>query len=275
MQHPISGCWLFLHTSGVHMAAVVSLVVVISLGLLITRVATVALTMTGMSLDHARFQARSAFTGTGFTTSEAEAVVTHPARRRIVMSLMLVSGAGAISVLGALILSFAGVDTTAVGLTRAAVIVAALVMLLWLARNRHVDRALRRVIERALRRFTVLDVRDYAALLHLRGQWRVAQLPVAEDDWISSRPLGQLRLPDEGVAVLGVERAEGVWIGAPSEDIKLKVGDVVVLYGRAPILDDIAARIHGAEGDEASDRFRAWHAASPTSEPLSSVRRQG
>jgi len=257
------------------MAAVVSLVVVISLGLLVTRVATVALTMTGMSLDHARFQARSAFTGTGFTTSEAEAVVTHPARRRIVMSLMLVSGAGAISVLGALILSFAGVDTTAVGLTRAAVIVAALVMLLWLARNRHVDRALRRVIERALRRFTVLDVRDYAALLHLRGQWRVAQLPVAEDDWISSRPLGQLRLPDEGVAVLGVERAEGVWIGAPSEDIKLQVGDVVVLYGRAPILDDIAARIHGAEGDEASDRFRAWHAASPTSEPLSSVRRQG
>ncbi len=257
------------------MAAVVSLVVVISLGLLVTRVATVALTMTGMSLDHARFQARSAFTGTGFTTSEAEAVVTHPARRRIVMSLMLVSGAGAISVLGALILSFAGVDTTAVGLTRAAVIVVALVMLLWLARNRHVDRALRQVIERALRRLTVLDVRDYAALLHLRGQWRVAQLPVAEDDWISSRPLGQLRLPDEGVAVLGVERAEGVWIGAPSEDIKLQVGDVVVLYGRAPILDDIAARIHGAEGDEASDRFRAWHAASPTSEPLSSVRRQG
>lgn len=53
--------------------------------------------MTGMSLDHARFQARSAFTGTGSTTSEAEAVVTHPARRRIVMALMLVSGPGAVS----------------------------------------------------------------------------------------------------------------------------------------------------------------------------------
>ncbi len=79
------------------MAAVVSLIVVVTLGLLITRVATVALTMTGMSLDHARFQARSAFTGTGFTTSETEAIVTHPARRRIVMTLMLLSGAGAVS----------------------------------------------------------------------------------------------------------------------------------------------------------------------------------
>ena len=257
------------------MAAVVSLIVVVTLGLLITRVATVALTMTGMSLDHARFQARSALTGTGFTTSEAEAVVTHPARRRVVMMLMLIGGAGAVSVLGALVLSFAPVDSTSGGITRAAVIVAALAALLWVSRSAAVDRALRRVIERALRRYTDLEVRDYAALLHLRGQWRVAQIPVEVDDWIAAQPLGELRLPDEGVAVLGVERAEGAWIGAPSDDMQLGVGDVVVLYGRQPILDDIAARIHGNEGDDASERFRAWHAASPPSEPIAArVRRR-
>ncbi len=256
------------------MAAVVSLIVVVTLGLLITRVATVALTMTGMSLDHARFQARSALTGTGFTTSEAEAIVTHPARRRIVMVLMLVSGAGAVSVLGALILSFAPVDSTSGGLTRAAVIVVALTALVWLSRNQTVDRVLRRVIERALRHYTDLEVRDYAALLHLRGQWRVAQVPVGQDDWIAARPLGQLRLPDEGVAILGVERAEGAWIGAPSDDMQLAVGDVVVLYGREPILDDIAARIHGDEGENASERFRAWHAASPPSERLGPMTRK-
>ncbi len=257
------------------MAAVVSLIVVVTLGLLVTRIATVALTMTGMSLDHARFQARSAFTGTGFTTSEAEAVVSHPGRRRIVMTLMLVSGAGAVSVIGALILSFAGVDSTGNGLTRAALIVGALAALLWLSRNAAVDRALRRVIERALRRFTDLEVRDYAALLHLRGQWRVAQMPVGEDDWIASRPLGELRLPDEGVAVLGIERSEGEWVGAPSQDLQLCVGDVVVLYGRQAMLDDIAARIHGDEGEEASERFRAWHAASPPNEPLMRRQRRG
>lgn len=250
------------------MAAVVTLIVVVTIGLLITRVATVALTMTGMSLEHARFQARSAFTGTGFTTSEAEAVVGHPARRRIVMTLMLVSGAGAVSVLGTLILTFAGVDSTAIGLRRAVVIVAALAGLLWLARNPVVDRALRRVIERSLRRVADFDVRDYAALLHLRGQWRVAQLPVAEDDWIASRPIGQLRLPEEGVAVLGIERADGGWVGAPGDDVRLTVGDVVVLYGRQTMLDDIAARIHGEEGEEASARSRTLHGASPRSEPL-------
>ncbi|SNS33599.1 TrkA-C domain-containing protein [Geodermatophilus pulveris] len=247
--------------------AVVSLIVVIALGLLVTRVATVALTMTGMSLDHARFQARSAFTGTGFTTSEAEAVVNHPARRRVAMVLMLVSGAGAVSVLGTLILSFTGVDTTGRGFARAAVIVLLLAALLWLARNRVVDRALQRVIERFLRRYADLEVRDYAALLHLRGIWRVVQLPVEEDDWITSRPLGRLRLPEEGITVLGVERGT-TWIGAPGDDLHVQPGDVVVLYGREEMLGDVAERLHGDEGEAAGERARAWHAATPPVEQL-------
>ncbi|MGY1711755.1 cation:proton antiporter regulatory subunit [Geodermatophilus sp. SYSU D00758] len=249
------------------MAAVISLIVVVMLGLVVTRVATVALTMTGMTLQHARFQARSAFTGTGFTTSEAESVVDHPARRRIVMVLMLVSGAGAVSVLGTLILSFTGVDSTAGGFARAAVIVGSLAVLLWLARNRVVDRALRRVIERYLRRWTDFDVRDYAALLHLRGRWRVVQLPVADGDWVTARPLGELRLPEEGITVLGIERA-GTWIGAPSLDEHLRAGDVVVLYGREAMLADVSERLHGEEGDVAGERARAWHAATPPIERL-------
>lgn len=248
------------------MAAVLSLMIVVTLGLLVTRVPTVALTMTGMSLDHARFQARLAFTGTGFTTAEAEAIVSHPARRRIVMVLMLVSGVGAISVLGTLLLSFIDVESTANGLERGLTILVGAACLLRLARNGTVDRVLRRLIERVLRRFTSLEVRDYAALLHLRGQWHVAQVPVNRDDWIAARPLGELGLPSEGVAALGVERADGSWCGAPRPDLKLAAGDVVVLYGRQPILEDIAERVHGPDGDAASERSRAWHAASPQQE---------
>lgn len=63
------------------------LILIISLvSFLITRVTTVALTVTGMAKESARFQARSAVSGVGFTTSESEAVVNHPLRRRIVMT---------------------------------------------------------------------------------------------------------------------------------------------------------------------------------------------
>lgn len=133
---------------------------------------------------------------------------------------------------------------------------------------------MRRLIERLLRRFVRLDVYDYTALLHLRGPWRVAQLPVAEDDWIASHPLGLLRLPEEGVAVLGVERADGAWVGAPNLDLRVCPGDVVVLYGRQTVLDDVAQRVEGPTGDDSSERFRAWHAASPPHEPLEPPRRR-
>jgi hypothetical protein len=63
---------------------VIAFLTVLALSMLITGLATSALSMTGLSRESARFQARSAFTGTGFTTQEAEKVVNHPVRRRII-----------------------------------------------------------------------------------------------------------------------------------------------------------------------------------------------
>ena len=254
------------------MAAVVSLVVVVTLALLITRIATVAFTLTGMPLEQARFQARSALTGTGFTTSEAESVVNHPARRRIVMMLMLVSGAGGVSVIGALVLSFGGVESTGTGLRRAGVIVACLLFLLWLARSEPVDRVLRATIERFLRRYTSWELRDYTALLHVHGEWRVSQVPVRGGDWISSRPLDELRLPAEGVTVLGVDRPREhggrEWIGAPRTDLRLQEGDLVVLYGRRATIDDIVRRAVGDPADATGTRPRALDDAGPLGEQV-------
>jgi len=87
--------------------AAASVLIVATISLLITRVATLALVLTGMSQEAARFQARSALTGTGFTTTESEAVVNHPVRRRIVMFLMLLGGAGLVTTIAALVIGFA------------------------------------------------------------------------------------------------------------------------------------------------------------------------
>ena len=70
------------------MAAVVSLLLIIALSLLITRIASVAFVHTGLSREVARFQARYAFSGVGFSTSEAESIVGHPVRRRIVLTMI-------------------------------------------------------------------------------------------------------------------------------------------------------------------------------------------
>ena len=80
------------------MAAALTLLLVLIVNMALTRIATVALVHTGLGRETARFQARSAFTGVGFTTNEAEGIVTHPVRRRIVMWLMLVGNVGIVAV---------------------------------------------------------------------------------------------------------------------------------------------------------------------------------
>jgi Trk-type K+ transport system membrane component len=88
------------------MFAVTALLLVLAISLLITRVATVILTASGMSRQSARFQARSAFTSAGFTTSESEHVVNHPLRRRVVATLMLLGNAGIVAAASSAILGF-------------------------------------------------------------------------------------------------------------------------------------------------------------------------
>ena len=50
------------------MAALLILLSVVAVSILVTRIATRAFMLTGLSRDAARFQARSIITGTGFTT---------------------------------------------------------------------------------------------------------------------------------------------------------------------------------------------------------------
>lgn len=66
------------------MIAILSLLVTLTLSLLVTRVGAMALMLTGMSREMARFQARSAFTGVGFTTQESESITTHPVHEEAV-----------------------------------------------------------------------------------------------------------------------------------------------------------------------------------------------
>ena len=59
------------------MIAVISLLVTLALSALVTRIGAVALSLTGMSREVARFQSRSAYSGCGFTTREAEQAVSY------------------------------------------------------------------------------------------------------------------------------------------------------------------------------------------------------
>ena len=71
----------------------------ILLSFLIIRAGAIALMMTGMDQERARFQALSAFSRAGFTTREAEMVVNNPRRRRIISWLIILGNAGLVAII--------------------------------------------------------------------------------------------------------------------------------------------------------------------------------
>ncbi|HSN54993.1 MAG TPA: TrkA C-terminal domain-containing protein [Candidatus Sulfomarinibacteraceae bacterium] len=236
---------------------VVTLLVVLGLSLVITRLAAVALTYTGLSSEAARFQARSAFTGTGFTTSEAERVVDHPLRRRIVTLLMVVRSAGLVTIVTSLMLSFAGTGSGADRLQRLLWLFAGVLVLWVVANTGPVDRALRRAIRWGLERWTDLDVRDYAGLLKLSGDYAVSELAVREGDWLAGKELGDCQLTEEGVTVLGIYRQSGDYLGVPQASTGIRAGDTLILYGRQSALEELDTRRDDPSGDRAHRQAKA------------------
>jgi hypothetical protein len=231
------------------MIAIITLLIVIILSMLVTKIATVALTHTGLSQEIARFQSRSAFTGVGFTTSESENVVNHPLRRRVLLLLMLFGNAGIITVIASVVLTFVNVQGTGSVLWRFFFIFLGLALLWVASSNKWVDSHLSKFIGWAVRRYTHLDVKDYASLLHVAGEYKVTELFVESTDWLAQKSLQELRLQDEGVMVLGITRADGTYMGAPVGSRVVHDGDNLILYGREISLIKLDQRRRGKRGD--------------------------
>ena len=205
---------------------------VVILSLVVTRVGAVALRLTGMSQDAARFQARSALTGSGFTTTESEQVVSHPLRRKIVGILMLLGNIGLVAASGTLIVSLVGIeDGGGSTKTKMLVLFSGLIGLYLLASSKLIDKAMCSIISWALCKYTELETRDFSTLLHLHGDYQIAEIKVREIDRMVGKTLAETNLKAQGVLVLGVIDHSGGYHGAPDAQSVIHAGQTLVIYG--------------------------------------------
>ena len=239
------------------MVPIVSLLSVVVLSLVCVRVGTVALVQTGLSDQLARFQARSAFTTAGYTTAEAEQVMSHPLRRRIVGWLRLAGNVGLVSVVSSLVPVLMTAHTGPSGDAalgdqtwfRFATLASGLALLWLVASSKWIDNRLSQLIGWLLTKYTDLELRDYEGLLHMTGGYIVAELRVDAGDWLAGRSLIELALTKEGVLILGIEKPGGIYIGAPQGSTRLEPGDSLLVYGLAETLDALDHRRRGVTGN--------------------------
>lgn len=229
------------------MTAIALLFFVISFSMIITRSAAVMLELTGMSRDSARFQSRAAYCGVGYSNRESEGIIDHPLRRRIISTLMLLGNAGTATAIATLILSFSGENTSHKGLNLA-LIFGGLITIYVISSSKWVDTQMTTFVQWALKKYSRLDLNDYVALLNLSAGYSVLEVEVREGDWLGNSDLATLRLPMEGVLVLGVRRNDGSYMGVPPGNTRLEAGDVLTVYGKLDRLEELNHRQAGVAG---------------------------
>jgi len=125
---------------------------------------------------------------------------------------------------------------------------------LWLfTASRWLESRLNRIITFGLTHLGGLEVRDYIALLQLRDGYAVTELQVEAQDWLADKTLIELKLPTEGLLVLGIQCAGGGYLGAPRANTKIGVGDTIVLYGQIHRVEELDQRCQGRQGDVAHE----------------------
>jgi uncharacterized membrane protein len=220
--------------------AVISLLLVFVASLLIIRTGTIALVMTGLSEEVASFQAASAFSGAGFTTEEAERTISTPQRRRIVNILIKAGSIGIVTAITSFVLSFSRVRGSAA--PRFSYLLIGTVVIVLFAQSQWFDRLLSPVLGRILTETTTLNLREYAHLLDLHEGYRVAEITVTEDGWLTHESLRDLSPSAEGVVVLGVNRQDGSYDSPLDPDATLYPGDVLVVYGQQHRIEQLSMR---------------------------------
>ncbi|HKJ84386.1 MAG TPA: TrkA C-terminal domain-containing protein [Mariprofundaceae bacterium] len=200
--------------------------------LLFVRAGAIGLMLTGMRYERAKFQALSAFSGTGFTTREAEHVVNHPTRRKIISTLMIGGNAGIVTVIVTATTSFAvtpGYDI----IFNVLALVLGLALIYAIARHAGFMGRWESIVEHWLERHsTTFEYAPVEELLHLAEGFGLVKLEIAEESSLVGQSIIEIGGTHPDTLVLGIERDRN-WI--PARHLlhdPIEADDRLIIYGR-------------------------------------------
>lgn len=226
------------------MIALIGLLTIVLLSIMTVRIGSVALELTGLSPEIASFQAQSAFSGVGFTTQEAEMIVSHPVRRRIIRILILFGSAGVTTSIATFIIAFLGQSDVS-RFSRIQFLVLGLIAIYAFARSKVIYRLMKRLITSALKKWTRLSLYDYEQLFGLSEGLAISKVTVGKESWLGDKHLKDLKLELEGILILAIYRRTGKrneFIGAPHGETMIKSGDVLICYAREGLINKILSQ---------------------------------
>lgn len=211
--------------------AIVPLILIVIMSAIVVRIAAIMLKMTGLEEKKARFQALSAFTGTGFTTRDSELITGHDMRRKIVMVLMILGNAGIISFVTTFILSFLKGESGAGPVSlKLAILAAALFLINRAASNKRITRWVNDWIEDKIADSKILEKKPLEEIMNLPKGYGVCELHITDKNDPKGRTLQEAEFREKDILVLNIEKKDRI-ISSPKANDTIEPGDTLICYG--------------------------------------------
>lgn len=222
------------------------LIVTIIVSMLVVRIGAVAFQMTGLEWSIAKFQALSCFSGTGFTTREAEMILSHPQRRRIASYLMVLGNAGLVTLIASLasslgpsmvLLKFnlpfvpAFLPAMLLPWINLLIIIGALYVIYRVSTNSALVRTITQRIHRDLIKKEFIKPVSFEELLLAAGDYGITQIDICTKSPLLNKTLLESDLRKKDISVLIIER-KGTAVPNPPAEMKILLDDRLVCFGK-------------------------------------------
>jgi Trk-type K+ transport system membrane component len=210
------------------------------------RIGAIVFQLTGLEWSLAKFQSLSCFTGTGFTTREAELITGNPQRRRIASVLMVLGNAGLVT----LIATFANtlrppairtkfslpflpafIPSRFVPWINLLTIVIATYVVYRIFTNAKLVKRLTAALRSKVARRQIFKPVLFEELLPIAGGYGVLKIDVRVGSPLLGKTLSESELRGDGVTVLAIT-TRGESKTNPSPDTKLGSGDELICFGK-------------------------------------------
>ena len=224
------------------------LLATILISFIAVRVGAFALHLTGMEMESATFQALSAFSGTGFTTAEAERVVRHRSRRRIIAILIILGNAGLVALIASLAASFSQATNYPRFFIQLAIVILGIFILYRLIiRSRLGNHLLDRLRKPLLRRI-VMEAPPFEEIMHIGGQWGVNLVTISQDSKYVGASVADITAAAD-VEVLGIDRVDS-FVSRPDGDVKIGARDRLLTFGTTKSMMKLLGQVTERHGHE-------------------------
>ena len=236
--------------------SVMLFIVVLVASFIIVRIGAIAFQLTGLEWSLAKFQALSCFSGTGFTTKEAELVTGHPQRRRIATVLIILGNAGLVTMIATVASALnpqqplwaklsesvlpVSIPRYMVPWVNLLLIVIAVYVLYRLSTNRKLVRKLTDKLRRKIITREIFKPVSFEELLLVAGGYGVSKIEVNADNPLVNKTLAESELRKKDITVLAIVRPDAM-VPNPSADTRILSGDELISFGKLESMRNICS----------------------------------